>query len=74
MGQAFNIGNPRNTLTIYDLAKKVISICDSKSKIVFKALDFTDIDIRVPSTSKARDILGFIPEIELEEGLSKTIE
>ena len=74
VGQAFNIGNPRNTVTIYELAKKIISMCDSKSKIVFKALDFTDIDIRVPSTSKATDILGFVPEIELEEGLSKNIE
>lgn len=74
IGQAFNIGNPRNTLTVYDLAKKVISLCGSKSKVVFKALDFVDVDIRVPNTSKARDILGFVPEIELEEGLSKTIE
>lgn len=74
VGQAFNIGNPRNTLTIYELAKKIIAICGSKSKVVFKALDFTDIDIRVPNTAKAKDILGFVPEIELEEGLSKTIE
>jgi len=73
VGQAFNIGNPRNTLTIYELAKKIISLCGSKSKIVFKALDFTDIDIRVPNTAKARDILGFVPKIELEEGLSRTI-
>lgn len=74
VGQAFNIGNARNTLTIYDLAKKVVSLCGSKSQIVFKALDFMDIDIRVPNTSKARDVLGFTPEIELEEGLSRTIE
>ena len=74
VGQAFNIGNSRNTLTIYDLAKKVVSLCGSKSQIVFKALDFMDIDIRVPNISKARDVLGFTPEIELEEGLSRTIE
>jgi len=74
VGQAFNIGSPRNTLTIYELAKKIISLCGSKSNIVFKALDFADIDIRAPSTSKAKDMLGFVPEVELEEGLSKTIE
>jgi len=74
VGQAFNIGNSHNTLTIYDLAKRVVSLCGSKSRIVFKALDFTDIDIRVPNTSKARNILGFVAEIELEEGLSRTIE
>ena len=74
VGQAFNIGNPRNTLTIYELAKRIISLCGSKSNIVFKALDFTDIDIRVPNTAKARDILGYVPKFELEEGLSRTIE
>lgn len=74
VGQAFNIGNPRNTLTIYELAKKIISLCGSKSNIIFKALDFTDVDIRVPNTAKARDILGFMPKIDLEEGLSRTIE
>ena len=72
-GQAFNIGNPRNTFTIYSLAKIIVSLCNSKSKIVFKALDFKDIDLRVPDTSKARDLLGFAPKIELEEGLSRTI-
>lgn len=73
VGQAFNIGNPLNTLTVYDLAKKVVTLCGSKSKIVFKTLDFIDIDIRVPNTTKAREILGFVPEIEMEEGLSRTI-
>ena len=52
----------------------MVSLCGSKSQIVFKALDFMDIDIRVPNISKARDVLGFTPEIELEEGLSRTIE
>ena len=74
VGQAFNIGNPLNTLTIYDLAKRVVSLCGSKSKIAFKALDFMDIDIRVPNISKSRDVLGFAPGVELEEGLTKTIE
>lgn len=74
IGQAFNIGNSRNTSTIHELAKKVVSLSNSKSKTVFKKLDFTDIDIRVPDTSKAREILGFTPRVELEEGLSKTID
>jgi len=74
IGQAFNIGNARNTLTIYELAKKVISLCNSKSKIIFKALDFTDVDIRVPNIAKARDILGYEPKVDLEEGLARTID
>jgi nucleoside-diphosphate-sugar epimerase len=73
VGQAFNIGNARNTLTIYELAKKIISLCKSQSRIVFKALDFTDVDIRVPNIAKARDILGYEPKIDLEEGLARTI-
>ena len=74
VGQAFNIGNHHNTITIHGLAKKIIDLCGSKSKVVLKKLDFTDIDIRVPNTSKAKNILGFVPEVELEEGLAKTIE
>ncbi|RLG31623.1 hypothetical protein DRN98_06435 [Methanosarcinales archaeon] len=74
VGEAFNIGNPRNTVTAYELAKKIISLCDSKSRIVFKKIDFADIDIRVPNTTKARDILGYVPKIELEEGLLRTIK
>jgi UDP-glucose 4-epimerase len=74
VGEAFNIGNPRNTVTAYELAKKIILSCDSKSQIVFESPDFADIDIRVPNTSKARDILGYVPKVELEEGLLRTIE
>lgn len=74
IGEAFNIGNHRNTVTAYELAKKIIYLCDSKSRIVFEKIDFTDIDIRVPNTAKARNILGYVPRIELDEGLSRTIK
>ena len=74
IGQTFNLGNPHNTLTIYELAKKIIFLCGSKSRISFKRLDFKDIDIRMPDISKARDILRFEPRGEIEEGLLKTIE
>ena len=73
-GQAFNIGNPLNTVTVYALAREIVSLCSSKSKIVFKELDFTDVDIRVPNIAKARDILGFNPKVKLEEGLFRNIE
>jgi UDP-glucose 4-epimerase len=74
IGEAFNIGNPNNTVTAYELAKKIIRLCNSKSRIVFERPDFVDIDIRVPSITKARNILGFVPKIDLDEGLSRTIE
>ncbi|MBI4303748.1 MAG: NAD-dependent epimerase/dehydratase family protein [Chloroflexi bacterium] len=74
VGQAFNIGNPRNTMSNYSLAKKIVQICGSRSKIVFKPIDFKDIDVRVPDISKAKKILGYDPKVEIEEGLSATIE
>lgn len=74
IGEAFNIGNPNNIVTAYELAKKIIRLCNSKSRVVFERPDFIDIDIRVPSIAKARDILGFAPKVDLDEGLSRTIE
>jgi UDP-glucose 4-epimerase len=74
VGQAFNIGSPRNTLTIYELAKMIIALCRSKSKVAFKPLDFMDIDIRVPNVTKMKEVLGVTPEINLEQGLAGTID
>ena len=74
VGQAFNLGNHHNTITIQGLAEKIIDLCGSRSRIVFKSIDFADIDIRVPNTSKAKNILGFVPEVALKEGLTKTIK
>jgi UDP-glucose 4-epimerase len=74
IGQAFNIGNPLNTLTIYELAKIVVRTCNSKSKIVFKEIHFSDIDIRVPDTTNTRKVLNFVPKFELDEGLLPTIK
>lgn len=73
VGQAFNIGNPRNVVTNYELARMIKSLCGSKSRIAFKSVDFTDIDIRVPDISKAREVLSFSPNVEIDEGLSRTI-
>lgn len=74
IGQAFNIGNPLNTVTVYALAQEVVRLCDSKSSIVFKEPGFADVDIRVPNIDKAREILGFNPKVSLEQGLAMNIE
>jgi nucleoside-diphosphate-sugar epimerase len=74
IGEAFNIGNAFNVITAYNLAKTVIDICSSKSKIVFKEIDFRDIDIRVPDIKKASRILGYNPKIDLDTGLERTTE
>ncbi len=72
-GEVFNIGNPRSTVTVFDLAKHIIRLAGSKSKIGFRPLNYTDVEIRVPSIEKARSLLGFEPKVDLEEGLKATI-
>ncbi|MBW6489831.1 MAG: SDR family oxidoreductase [Lentimicrobium sp.] len=68
-----NVGNP-NEFTILQLAEKVISLCGSSSKIVWKPLPSDDPLQRQPDISLAKSKLGWEPKIELEEGLIKTIE
>jgi dTDP-glucose 4,6-dehydratase len=72
-GQVFNIGNPRSTLTVYDLAQRIINLSNSKSKIRFQPLNYIDVEIRIPNIEKAKTILKFNPKVELDKGLIKTI-
>ena len=74
VGQAFNIGNARSVCTVYDLARHVVRLTGSRSKVVFVEWPFTDVELRVPNIDKARKILGFEPRVDLEEGLQRTIE
>ncbi len=68
-----NLGNP-NEFTILELAKNVIELTGSKSKIVFESLPADDPKQRQPDISLARNKLGWQPSVELREGLTKTIE
>ncbi len=74
IGECFNIGNPRGTVTIYGLALAVIRVTYSKSKIVFVPKDEADVELRIPNIDKAMTILNFNPLIDLEEGLKKTAD
>lgn len=74
VGQAFNIGNPRNTLTIYNLAKMIKRLCGSKSEILIVNKKIADIELRIPNIDKAKSVLGYEPCVDLEEGLIKTIK
>lgn len=74
IGETFNIGNPRAIITIYGLAQTICRVLDSKSKIYFKEDLSADIDLRIPSIEKAREVLKFEPKIDLEEGILKTAE
>lgn len=73
-GQTFNLGNPRNTLTIYELAKRVIRLLDSSSKVRLVEIDFSDIDVRVPRLRNAEKLLDFRPTIELDDAILRTAE
>ena len=68
-----NLGKP-GEFTILKLAEKVIELSNSKSEIVFKKLPVDDPKQRRPDITQARKILEWEPEIELEEGLKRTID
>ena len=75
VGQSFNIGNARSTITIYQLAQLVRRLVpNSTSKIEFVKWDFPDVELRVPDVKKAEKLLGFRATVELEDGLEKTID
>ncbi|MFH2068992.1 MAG: UDP-glucuronic acid decarboxylase family protein [Candidatus Omnitrophota bacterium] len=67
-----NLGNARE-ITILELAKTVISLCRSRSEIVFQPLPDDDPARRCPDISRAKAVLGWEPLVSLEEGLKKTI-
>ena len=73
-GQSFNIGNARSTITIYQLARLVVSLAKSSSPIDFVEWNFADVDLRIPDVKKAEKLLGFRARVDLEDGLVRTID
>jgi dTDP-glucose 4,6-dehydratase len=67
-----NLGNPQE-FTILELAHAVLKLSGSQSEIVFEALPVDDPQVRQPDITRARQVLGWEPEIQLEEGLSRTL-
>jgi dTDP-glucose 4,6-dehydratase len=68
-----NIGNP-NEMTLLEMAKLVVELTEARSEIVFEALPVDDPQVRQPDITRAQDLLGWEPQVELREGLTKTIE
>ena len=68
-----NIGNPEE-ITMLGLAKEIVALTGSKSKIVHLELPEDDPKRRQPDISLARTLLGWEPKVSLDEGLDKTIE
>ena len=68
-----NMGNTEE-FTILELAKKVIDLSGSRSKVVYKPLPTDDPSQRQPDITQAKEILGWEPKVSLEQGLKPTIE
>jgi UDP-glucuronate decarboxylase len=68
-----NIGNPRE-FTMIQLAELVLKMTGSRSKLVFKPLPSDDPRQRQPNISLAKEVLGWSPTTDLEQGLERTIK
>ncbi len=74
VGESFNIGNARAVVTVYGLAQTVVRVLKSTSAIKFVDRNYADVELRVPSVSKAKDLLGFESRVDLEEGILSTAD
>ncbi|MFH1201288.1 MAG: UDP-glucuronic acid decarboxylase family protein [Candidatus Omnitrophota bacterium] len=70
--EPINLGNPRE-YKVLELAKIIIKMTGSKSKIIYESLPQDDPKQRCPDISKAKKLLSWQPKVKLEEGLMKTI-
>jgi dTDP-glucose 4,6-dehydratase len=68
-----NIGNPAE-MTILEFAKAVVELCGSRSEISFEPLPEDDPKVRQPDITKAKEILGWEPKVDLQDGLQRTLE
>jgi dTDP-glucose 4,6-dehydratase len=73
MHDPVNIGNPRE-LTVKQIAELVLKLTGSNSKIEHTPLPVDDPKVRRPDIRRAKQLLGWEPQVELEDGLRKTIE
>ena len=72
VNEPVNIGNPRE-MTIEEIARTIIRMTGSTSRVVYKPLPTDDPKVRQPDITRARALLGWEPTVPLEEGLVRTI-
>jgi dTDP-glucose 4,6-dehydratase len=68
-----NLGNP-DEKTLLELAETILRLTGSSSEIIYEALPVDDPQVRQPDIARARDLLGWGPEIEVRDGIARTIE
>ena len=73
VGESFNVGNPRSAVTIHDLATRIKRLTGCPGELRFVPLKYIDVELRIPNVAKARTLLGFDAEVELDQGLERTI-
>jgi len=71
--EVFNIGNPYE-MTVKELAETILSLTDSKSNIIYQPLPNDDPKQRKPDITKAKEKLNWEPKVDLETGLTHTID
>jgi len=74
VGEDFNVGNPQNTITIYELARMVLEVTGRTVPIVRIESPFPDIALRTPSLAKAQQILDYKPLFDMRQGLQLTAD
>jgi dTDP-glucose 4,6-dehydratase len=73
VNEPVNIGNPHE-MTIEEIARTIVRMTGSSSRIVYRPLPEDDPKVRQPDITRARTLLGWEPKVKLEEGLAKTLE
>ncbi|HYR41674.1 MAG TPA: UDP-glucuronic acid decarboxylase family protein [Terriglobia bacterium] len=73
MQTPINLGNPEER-TVLDLAKKVVALTETSSTIEYRDLPIDDPHIRCPDITRAKNILGWRPDVSIDQGLERTIE
>lgn len=68
-----NVGNP-NEMSLLEMANLVVELTGSESEVVFEALPVDDPQVRQPDITRARELLDWEPEVDVREGLARTIE
>jgi dTDP-glucose 4,6-dehydratase len=68
-----NLGNP-DEMTLLEMAQTVVELTESRSEIVFEALPVDDPKVRQPDITRARDLLGWEPKVDIRDGLRRTID
>ena len=72
--ESFNIGNQKAVVTIFGLANTIIRVLESKSPIIYSRKDYVDVELRIPSVRKAKELLDFEAKVDMEEGIRLAAE